>query len=47
MSEQDARTVLQSVYESRESARDSCFGDCCLRGDEKEALLVLIFGVER
>lgn len=48
MSESEARALLKEAYgQKRKHARDSCFGDCCLRGDEKKALLVLIYGEER
>lgn len=47
MTEVEARTILQGAYGTdREVTRRLCFGNCCLRGDEKEALLTLIYGEE-
>lgn len=45
MTEDEARAILQGGYgATKEDAEGLCFGDCCLRGVEKEALLTLIYG---
>lgn len=48
MTEDEARALLIEVYgDDRKAAEDEmCFGDCCLRGDEKKALITVIYGQE-
>jgi hypothetical protein len=36
-----AKRILRGVYKGQE---DGCYGDCCLRGDEKKALVTLVWG---
>jgi hypothetical protein len=49
MNEDQARALLRGDKASgpdRGEAEHMCFGDCCLRPEEREALLTLIYGEE-